>query len=75
MIGRPSHARGNLDYLEQGVILVWQGRKVLVTGGAGFLGSNLCHELASRGARVVALDGSCSEAGPIPQTLRMLMLS
>jgi nucleoside-diphosphate-sugar epimerase len=35
----------------------WRGRKVLVTGGAGFLGSNLCHALAARGARVTALDG------------------
>src|SRR6201987_254476 len=35
----------------------WHGRKVLVTGGAGFLGSNLCHALAARGARVTALDG------------------
>jgi UDP-glucose 4-epimerase len=35
----------------------WRGRRVLVTGGAGFLGSNLCHTLAARGARVVALDG------------------
>ena len=35
----------------------WNGRRVLVTGGAGFLGSNLCHALAERGARVTALDG------------------
>ena len=35
----------------------WRGKKVLVTGGAGFLGSNLCHALAARGARVTALDG------------------
>ncbi|WP_428484506.1 NAD-dependent epimerase/dehydratase family protein [Rhodopila sp.] len=35
----------------------WLRRKVLVTGGAGFLGANLCHALAARGARVVALDG------------------
>ncbi len=34
----------------------WRNRKVLVTGGAGFLGSSLCHELAGRGARVTALD-------------------
>jgi UDP-glucose 4-epimerase len=25
----------------------WQGRRVLVTGGAGFLGSNLCHARAA----------------------------
>ena len=35
----------------------WSGRRVLVTGGAGFLGANLCHALAERGARVTALDG------------------
>src|ERR1700733_3590397 len=35
----------------------WSGQKVFVTGGAGFLGSNLCHALAARGAKVTALDG------------------
>ncbi|MSP30032.1 MAG: NAD-dependent epimerase/dehydratase family protein [Acetobacteraceae bacterium] len=35
----------------------WQRQKILVTGGAGFLGANLCHALAARGARVTALDG------------------
>ena len=35
----------------------WTGQRVLVTGGAGFLGANLCHALAQRGARVTALDG------------------
>lgn len=34
----------------------WAGCKVLVTGGAGFLGASLCHALAARGARVTALD-------------------
>lgn len=34
----------------------WKNRRVLVTGGAGFLGSNLCRELARLGARVTALD-------------------
>ena len=30
--------------------------RALVTGGAGFVGSNLCWELAARGWDVVALD-------------------
>jgi nucleoside-diphosphate-sugar epimerase len=34
----------------------WRGRKVFVTGGAGFLGSNLCVALAGLGARVCAVD-------------------
>lgn len=41
----------------------WAGRKVLVTGGAGFLGSNLVHALASAGADVVAVDNFIAEGG------------
>lgn len=47
----------------------WTGRKVLVTGGAGFLGANLCHALAQRGARVVALDGFLFGSGANPANL------
>ena len=32
------------------------GKTVLVTGGAGFLGSHMCDALLARGARVVAVD-------------------
>ncbi|HET7883085.1 MAG TPA: NAD-dependent epimerase/dehydratase family protein, partial [Acetobacteraceae bacterium] len=47
----------------------WHGRRVLVTGGAGFLGSNLCHALAQRGARVTALDGFLFGGGANPANL------
>src|SRR3974390_2098451 len=47
----------------------WKGCKVLVTGGAGFLGSNLCHALAARGARVTALDGFLFGGGANPRNL------
>jgi nucleoside-diphosphate-sugar epimerase len=47
----------------------WTGQRVFVTGGAGFLGSNLCHALAARGARVIALDGFLFGGGANPKNL------
>ena len=47
----------------------WRRRRVLVTGGAGFLGSNLCHGLAALGARVTALDAMLPEGGANPANL------
>ncbi len=32
------------------------GKKILITGGAGFIGSNLCEELLNLGAKITCLD-------------------
>jgi len=47
----------------------WRGRRVLVTGGAGFLGATLCHALAARGADVTAVDAMLAEGGAHPANL------
>jgi UDP-glucose 4-epimerase len=41
----------------------YRGKTVLVTGGAGAIGSNLCRELAGLGARVLILDDLSSGFG------------
>ena len=41
----------------------YRGRKVLVTGGLGFIGSNLCRALADLDARVTAVDSLLPDYG------------
>ncbi len=41
----------------------YRGRKVLVTGGLGFIGSNLCRTLADLGADVTAVDSLLPDYG------------
>ena len=41
----------------------YRGRKVLVTGGLGFIGSNLCRALADLGAQVLAVDSLLPDYG------------
>jgi nucleoside-diphosphate-sugar epimerase len=47
----------------------WRGKRVLVTGGAGFLGSGLCHTLCGMGAEVTAVDAMLPESGANPANL------
>jgi UDP-glucose 4-epimerase len=46
------------DYRER-----YRGRRVLVTGGLGFIGSNLCRALADLGADVLAVDAMIPDYG------------
>jgi len=41
----------------------YRGRKALVTGGLGFIGSNLCRALADLGAEVLAVDSLLPDYG------------
>lgn len=44
----------------------WDSRRVLVTGGLGFIGSNLAHRLVERGAEVTLLDNRLEGHGSNP---------
>ncbi|HUY51584.1 MAG TPA: NAD-dependent epimerase/dehydratase family protein [Streptosporangiaceae bacterium] len=44
-------------------------RAVLITGGAGFIGINLCRALLQRGRRIIAADNMSSAQLPIPADL------
>jgi UDP-glucose 4-epimerase len=47
----------------QGMSAGWDGRRVLVTGGLGFIGSTLAHRLAGSGADVTLVDSLIPEYG------------
>lgn len=40
----------------EGTLRAMKGKTVVVTGGAGFVGSHLCEQLAKHGCRVISLD-------------------
>ena len=41
----------------------YRGRKVMITGGLGFIGSNLAHRLVELGADVLLVDSLIPEYG------------
>ena len=41
----------------------YRDRRVMITGGLGFIGSNLARQLAALGARVLIIDSLISEYG------------
>jgi UDP-glucose 4-epimerase len=41
----------------------WSGRRALITGGAGFLGSTLAHRLVGLGAKVTVVDNYLPDGG------------
>ena len=48
----------------------FKGRRVLITGGLGFIGSNLARALVKLGARVTVLDSLIPEYGGNRRNLR-----
>lgn len=49
--------------------MTWQGVPVVVTGGMGFIGSNLVHRLAGLGAKVTVIDRMLAQYGANPVNL------
>lgn len=49
--------------MERDLLDFYQGKKVLITGGLGFIGSNLAHALVEAGAVVTLYDGLIDDLG------------
>ncbi|MGD0993266.1 MAG: NAD-dependent epimerase/dehydratase family protein [Gemmatimonadales bacterium] len=52
-----------MDLSQRSVAGVFSGKRVLITGGLGFIGSNLARVLAAGGARVTVVDSLIPEYG------------
>jgi GDP-L-fucose synthase len=55
----------------------WKDKKVLVTGGGGFIGSHLCEELVQRGAKVISGDLSIGhlKESPLKNKIKFLKIN
>ena len=49
---------------------VFSGKKTLITGGLGFIGSNLAHRLVEHGAAVMLVDSLVPAYGGNPFNIR-----
>jgi UDP-glucose 4-epimerase len=56
-------ADSNFANTIESVEITFQGKRILITGGLGFIGSNLARRLAGAGANVVLLDSLIPEYG------------
>ena len=56
------HGSGNWKKRMEGR-KVFNNKEILVTGGLGFIGSNLCIELVRQGARVTIIDNMLPRQG------------
>jgi len=52
-----------LDHLPADLMTAFAGKRVLITGGLGFIGSNLAHALVALDAKVTILDALLEEYG------------
>jgi len=50
----------------------WRSKDVLITGGLGFIGSNLAHALTDEGANVTILDAGLPEYGANAENIRSI---
>lgn len=53
----------------ENVASIWNGNRALITGGMGFIGSNLARRLVSLGARVTLVDSLIPEYGGNPHNI------
>ena len=49
-------------------------KRILVTGGSGFLGSHLCERLLAEGANVICVDNFFSGTRSMPSSMSVIFM-